>query len=99
MQESPVNHEDEDLEEAFIEAQLIETIENQLAIGDPDFVQAVFNKLTLVGYEREDCLALMAQVLAHEIQGMVAADRPFDRDHYEQLLRQLPTLPEGNTPA
>ncbi|MNU10820.1 hypothetical protein D3C72_2582110 [compost metagenome] len=47
-----------------------------------------------MGYEREEILQLMALVLAHEIDAMLKADRPFDREWYEKALRALPDLPE-----
>jgi len=81
-------------DEAFAEARLIEAIENQLEAGEPPAAQATFNKLTLVGYEREEILALMAQVLAQEIRSMLRDDRGFDGAWYEQALRALPELPE-----
>lgn len=86
-------HDDND-EEAFAEATLIQAIENQLETGNPPAAQAVYNKLTLVGYAREEVLELMALVLAHEIDAMLDADRPFDSVWYEQALRALPELPE-----
>lgn len=86
-------HDDND-EEAFAEATLVQAIENQLEADDPPAAKAVYNKLTLVGYEREEILELMALVLAHEIDAMLREDRSFDRDGYEQMLRALPTLPE-----
>lgn len=81
-------------DEAFVETQLIEAIENQLAAGEPAATQAVFNKLSLVGYERDEILALMAQVLAYEIHSLMREERPFDAQQYERLLRQLPDLPD-----
>lgn len=87
-------HDDND-EEAFAEATLIQAIENQLETGEPAATLAVYNKLTLVGYEREEILQLMALVLAHEIDAMLEADRPFDAAWYEQALRALPELPAG----
>ncbi|MFG0380265.1 hypothetical protein ACF8C6_04785 [Pseudomonas sp. zbq_18] len=86
-------HDDND-EEAFAEATLIQAIENQLETGNPPAAQAVYNKLTLVGYAREEVLEMMALVLAHEIDAMLDADRPFDSAWYEQALRALPELPE-----
>ncbi|CDF86921.1 hypothetical protein PKB_5611 [Pseudomonas knackmussii B13] len=83
----------DDTEESFAEDTLIQAIENQIESEQPPAARAVFNKLTLVGYEREDALHLMALVLAHEIEAMLAADRPFDGAWYEQALRALPQLP------
>lgn len=84
------DHEDE----AFAEAALIQAIENQIEAGEPPAALATLNKLSLVGYEREEILQLMALVLAHEVKAMLRDDRPFDRDGYELALRALPTLPE-----
>ncbi|MCU1718012.1 hypothetical protein [Pseudomonas sp. 5P_3.1_Bac2] len=81
-------------DEDFAQDTLSQAIENQLQAGDPAFVQAVLNKLTLVGYEREEIIAMMAVVLADEIDLMLSQDRPFDSNRYEQGLRALPSLPE-----
>lgn len=81
-------------DEAFAAEALIEAIENQLEADTPPAVRATLNKLTLVGYEREDSLHLMALVLADEIRHMLAEERPFDSERYSALLRQLPDLPD-----
>ena len=94
-------HDNDDNEEAFTEATLIEAIENQIEADDPPAARATCNKLTLVGYPRDEILQMMALVLAHEIGAMLAADRPFDHDAYELALRRLPELPDepGENPA
>ena len=79
----------------FAEERLIEAIENQLAAGEPAATQATLNTLTLVGYAREDAVRLMALILAHEIESMLADNRPFDGAGYERMLRALPALPEA----
>ena len=84
---------DNEDEEAFAEATLTQAIENQIESGEPPAALATFNKLKLVGYEREDILNLMAHVLAFEIDAMLDADRPFDTEWYETALRALPELP------
>ena len=91
-QDNPSNDEDE----AFAEETLIQAIENQLEAGEPAATQATLNKLTLVGYERDECLQMMALVLAHEIRAMLSEDRPFDGAAYEAMLRKLPELPEAS---
>lgn len=91
-----MNEHDDSEEEAFAEETLIKAIENQLEADSPPAAKAVYNKLTLVGYEREEILQLMALVLAHEIDAMLRADRPFDSAWYEQALRALPELPAEN---
>ena len=83
-----------DDDETFAEETLIQAIENQLEPGDPAAAQATLNKLTLVGYERDEILKLMALVLAGEIRQMLEQDRPFDIEGYEAQLRNLPDLAE-----
>ena len=90
MSDHDIDHDDE---EAFAESTLTQAIENQSESGEPPAAKAAFNKLTLVGYEREDILNLMAHVLAVEIDAMLDEDRAFDTEWYETALRALPELP------
>lgn len=83
-----------DDDERFAEETLIQAIENQLEAGEPAAAQATLNKLTLVGYERDEILRLMALVLAREIRQMLEQDRPFDNEGYATQLRNLPDLAE-----
>lgn len=83
-------------EEEFTESTLIQAIENQIESDTPPAAKATFNKLTLVGYERDDILNLMAHVLAVEIDKMLEEDRAFDTEWYETALRALPELPPEN---
>ena len=80
-------------EEEFAETTLVEAIENQIESDNPPAAKATFNKLTLVGYERDDILNLMAHVLAYEIDAMLDDDRAFNTEWYEMALRALPELP------
>ncbi len=80
-------------EEEFTESTLIQAIENQIESDTPPAAKATFNKLTLVGYEREEILNLMAHVLAIEIDAMLDEDRAFNTEWYETALRTLPELP------
>lgn len=86
-------HETDEADDAFAHQKLVEAVENQLAANEPAAAQATLNKLSLVGYSREDSLDLMAQVLAHSINVMLAREEPFDLVGYEQALRRLPELP------
>ncbi|MEE4306139.1 hypothetical protein V2J60_04905 [Pseudomonas alliivorans] len=80
-------------EEEFAASTLIEAIENQIEADNPPAAKATFNKLTLVGYERDDILEMMAHVLAIEIDALLEQHRPFDTEWYEAALRALPELP------
>ena len=86
---------DEEAEDQFVEEKLIDAIENQLADQQPPAVQAVLNKLTLVGHTREESVQMMAQVLAWQISEMLETEQPFDRVAYERALRALPQLPDA----
>ncbi|NVL30160.1 hypothetical protein F2S71_07745 [Pseudomonas syringae pv. actinidiae] len=79
-------------EEEFAASTLIEAIENQIESGNPPAAKAVFNMLTLVNYERDDILEMMAHVLAIEIDALLEQDRAFDTQWYEAALRALPEL-------
>jgi hypothetical protein len=83
-------------EEEFAESTLTQAIENQIESDNPPAAKATFNKLTLVGYERDEILNLMAHVLAVEIDKMLDEDRAFDTQWYETALRALPELPPEN---
>ena len=80
-------------EEEFTESTLTQAIENQIESDTPPAAKATFNKLTLVGYEHEEILNLMAHVLAIEIDAMLDEDRAFNTEWYETALRTLPELP------
>ena len=86
---------DDEAEDQFVEEKLIDAIENQLADQQLPAVQAVLNKLTLVGHTREESVQMMAQVLAWQISEMLEAEQPFDRVAYERALRALPQLPDA----
>ena len=83
-------------EEEFTESTLTQAIENQIESDNPPAAKATFNKLTLVGYERDEILNLMAHVLAVEIDKMLDEDRAFNTQWYEAALRALPKLPPEN---
>ena len=95
MSDTPLHDAADDQDDdSFVENELAQSVENQLAADNPAFVTAVYNKLTLVGTPREEIIGLMVQVLAWEISNMLEQDRPFDLTLYEQGLRALPSLPE-----
>jgi hypothetical protein len=90
---TPGTNKDDNDEEDFTETTLIEAIENQIESDNPPAAKATLNKLTLVGYEREEILQLMAHVLAVEIDAILEEDRAFNTEWYEAALRALPELP------
>lgn len=95
-QDAAVDDVNGEAEDQFVEEQLLQAIESQLAAQQPPAAQAVYNKLTLVGHTREDIVQMMAQVLAWQISEMLKAEKPFDMDAYERALRALPQLPDAS---
>ena len=80
-------------EEAFVENTLFDAIENQIESDNPPAAKDVFKKLTLVGYEREEILNLMAHVLAvkgYHYQFVFAKNA----GHTDRAVKQQ-TLPEA----
>lgn len=90
-----LSEENNEADEQLVEEELMQAIENQLSAQQPPAVQAVFNKLTLVGHTRDEIVQMMAQVLAWQISEMIRVDGPFDMSAYEQALRALPQLPDA----
>lgn len=80
-------------DDELVREQLAIAIENQLQANEPPFVQAVLNKLLLVGTGRAEAVEMMAYVLAVEIEQSFNEERGFAADNYERMLRALPTLP------
>ena len=78
-------------DEEFAESTLIAAIENQIRDNNPREAKAALNRLMLVGYSREDAIAMMASVLAQEVQAIVEEDRAFDNQWYAEALQALPS--------
>lgn len=83
-------------EAQFVRQQLFEVIENQLRDNDPPYVQAVLNKLVLVGIERSEAVEMMAYILSLEIHKTLSQGSAFDLNNYEKMLRALPDLPDDD---
>ena len=93
----PIDVDNDD--EAFAENTLTQAIENQIESDNPPAAKATYNKLTLVGYERDDILNMMAHVLAVEIDAILEEDRAFNTEWYEAALRALPEFRPRRTEA
>jgi hypothetical protein len=66
-----------------------QTIENQIAGGEPREVRRVVKKLMRQGLSRHEAIHRVGSVLAGEIYYILKGDRPFDESGYVRQLRQL----------
>jgi len=65
------------------------TIENQIADGDPKEVRQVVEALMRQGLSRHEAIHQVGRVLSEEIFHILKDDRPFDESGYVRKLRQL----------
>ena len=83
----------QDATEFFDEQTLLETVENQLAEGNPLQVKATLMRLTMKGMAREEALQYIACALGAELMAMDADQGPFNLVRYGQFLDSLPEMP------
>lgn len=72
----------------------LNTLEQQLQANSPSFVRTTLARLEGTGYSTTDAKALMAGIIAHQMAYSIYDDTPFDQQQYQQLLSQLPELPD-----
>ncbi|MBD1564709.1 hypothetical protein P4S52_00850 [Vibrio sp. SA48] len=74
------------------DAILIETVENQLAEGNPIKVKETLMRLMMKGSSREDAVASMACALAIEVFDVMKNEGEFNLKRYSEHLDMLPDL-------
>ncbi|MDE1324195.1 hypothetical protein L9W97_03555 [Vibrio aestuarianus] len=74
------------------DAILIETVENQLAGGNPIKVKETLMRLMMTGSSREDAVASMACALAIEVFDVMKNEGEFNLKRYSEHLDMLPDL-------
>ncbi|MDO6678798.1 hypothetical protein AB4140_19575 [Shewanella sp. 10N.286.51.B2] len=74
------------------EETLIETIENQIADGEPKKVKETLMRLVMTGTPREEAVQWMACALAIEVSDIMENDVSFNESRYIQHLNALPNL-------
>ena len=74
------------------EATLIETVENQIADGEPKKVKETLMRLVMTGTPREEAIQWMACALAIEVSDIMINDASFNQIRYAQHLDALPNL-------
>lgn len=73
-------------------AALRESIEAQIAAGDPPETELTLKRLTGEGIPEDEAWRWLSAVLLQEMSAMIRDNRAFDRDGYVAALQQLPGL-------
>ena len=74
------------------EATLIETVENQIADGEPRKVKETLMRLVMTGTPGEEAIEWMACALAIEVSDVMQNNASFNQARYAQHLDTLPNL-------
>ncbi|ACJ29299.1 Conserved hypothetical protein [Shewanella piezotolerans WP3] len=74
------------------EETLIETVENQIADGEPRKVKETLMRLVMTGTQREEAIEWMACALAIEVSDVMQNNASFNHVRYTQHLDALPNL-------
>ncbi|MEZ9197824.1 hypothetical protein [Shewanella sp. 10N.286.54.B9] len=74
------------------EETLIETVENQIADGEPRKVKETLMRLVMTGTPREEAIEWMACALAIEVSDVMQNNASFNQVRYAQHLDALPNL-------
>ncbi len=74
------------------EETLIETVENQIADGEPRKVKETLMRLVMTGTPREEAIEWMACALAIEVSDVMQNNASFNQARYAQHLDALPNL-------
>ncbi|MCL1137599.1 hypothetical protein [Shewanella pneumatophori] len=74
------------------EETLIETVENQIADGEPKKVKETLMRLVMTGTPREEAIQWMACALAIEVSDVMLNGASFNEKRYNQHLDAMPNL-------
>lgn len=72
---------------------LVETVENQLAEGNPIKVKETLMRLMMTGTPREEAVQMIACVLSIEVFDVAKNEGSFDLKRYSENLNALPEMP------
>jgi hypothetical protein len=76
-----------------LRAAILETVENQLASGDPPETKATLERLKREGHTDEQARVLLGQAVAVEIYSVLKEKKPFNRERFVRNLQNLPAQP------
>jgi len=72
----------------------LNTVQEQIASGDPPVVRDTRDRLVGQGLSESEAAQMIAIVLRNEMKQMIAESRSFDDVRFAGLLHQLPALPQ-----
>jgi len=73
-----------------LKAAILETVEQQLAGGEPPETGETLARLKREGFSDDDARALLGQAVAVEIYGILREKKPFNRERFVRNLNRLP---------
>jgi hypothetical protein len=76
-----------------LKAAILETVENQLASGEPPETRETLERLKQEGFSDTDARALLGQAVAVEIYCALKEKKPFNRERFVRNLKNLPAQP------
>lgn len=74
-------------------ALIVGIVEEQIRTANPQEVPLTLERLLATGIVRDEAIRLIACALASEMFEVMRDKRPFDPEHYADLLAALPDLP------
>ncbi|ELR67679.1 hypothetical protein C942_01609 [Photobacterium marinum] len=80
-------------EEIMTGEMLVETVENQLAEGNPLKVKETLMRLMMTGTPREEAIQMIACALSVEVFDVVKNEGTFNLKRYSENLDSLPDMP------
>ncbi|WP_064603156.1 hypothetical protein [Photobacterium sp. J15] len=80
-------------EEIMTGEMLVETVENQLAEGNPLKVKETLMRLMMTGTPREEAIQMIACALSVEVFDVVKNEGTFNLKRYSENLDALPDMP------
>ncbi len=83
---------DNQQESYMTEETLIETVENQIADGEPKKVKETVMRVVMTGTPREEAIQWMACALAIEVSDVMLNGASFNEKRYNQHLDAMPNL-------
>lgn len=83
---------DNQQESYMTKEKLIETVENQIADGEPKKVKETLMRLVMTGTPREEAIQWIACALAVEIFDIMKHEASFNAKRYDLHLDELPNM-------